>query len=165
MLVKTIKTSGIFDLFFLFITNNSSLMKLIFTIKSLGKKRPFLNKIDISIDIESDTNLRELLGKIVLQQVKEFNERKSSSNLIQFMNESTIKDNADTGSVKFNDQYNLTEADEVKAIETVLLAFEDGLIAFFLNDNQLENLDTSIQLNDDDNISIIRLSFLSGAIW
>ena len=140
-------------------------MKFIFTIKSLGKKRPFLNKIGIDLDIEFDTTLRFLLKELVLQQVNEFNERKNSSTLIQFMNESSIKEKAKAGNVKFNEQYNITKADEVKAIETVLLAFEDGLIAFFLNDNQLENLDTPIQLNDDDNISIIRLSFLSGAIW
>jgi hypothetical protein len=140
-------------------------MKLIFTIKSLGKKRPFLNKLEIDIDIEPNTNLKELLRKLVIQQVKEFNERKTSSTLIQFMSEDSIKEKAAAGNIKFNEQYNVTEANEEKAIETVLLAFEDGLIAFFLNDNQLENMDDIIQLDNEDNITIIKLSFLSGSIW
>ena len=140
-------------------------MKLAFTVKTLGKKRPALDAVLIDLDILSETTTQDLIKKIVEQQVAAFNARKESTNLIRILNEESIAEIAGSGSVKFNEQYNQENANTEKSTQTVLQAFEDGLIAFFLNNDQLEKLDESISLSDGDTITIIRLTFLAGRSW
>lgn len=140
-------------------------MKLSFTVKSLGKKRPLLDRIVIDLDLQPESSTQQLLEKIVAQQVEAYNLRKEDSNLIDFFQEETLDNNAKTGSVKFNEHYNRTVADKEKATSTVLQAFEDGLIAFFVNDRQLEDLNELVCLREDDAITILRLTFLAGSIW
>lgn len=140
-------------------------MKLSFTVKSLGKKKPVLNSIFIELDLKTESSTKELLEKLVEQQVNEFNSRKGVSNLIDFLQEGALQENAASGSVKFNEQYNETTADKEKAVLNVIQAFEDGLIALFVRDNQLEDLNETVSLNEEDSITIIRLTFLAGSYW
>lgn len=140
-------------------------MKLIFNIKSLGKKRPYLNKETIEIAIPSSTTVKELLKAIVIQQVNAFNARKDERNLISFVDEEKISNEIASGRITFNEQYNAKKANSEEAIETVHQAFEDGLIAIFINDDQFENIDQSIELKESDSITLIKLTFLSGGIW
>lgn len=140
-------------------------MKLAFSIKALGKKRPYIDKKEIELDIESSILMSDLLAKIVQQQVSAFNKRKEETTLLQVLSEKQIQHTAESGKVTFNEQYNLTKAEEEKAIETVWRAFEDGLIAFFINDIQQESMDEMITIQELDSIMIIRLTFLSGSIW
>ncbi len=140
-------------------------MHLSFTLKSLGKKKAFIKDVGIDIDIPANTSIKELLLKVVSQQVKAFNERKGDSNLLVYLNEDMLNQVSKTGSVKFNEQYNAIQADEEKAKEAVLLAFEDGLIALFINDNQMEDVNQTITLKENDSITFIRLTFLAGSIW
>lgn len=140
-------------------------MKFSFTVKSLGKKRAWFDHVAIELSVLSESTTQDLLGKIVEQQVDAFNLRKEDTNLIDFLKEETLEENAVSGSVKFNEQYNRTNADKAKAIEMVLQAFEDGLIAFFLNDHQLEEINEPISLSDGDAITLIKLTFLAGRSW
>ena len=140
-------------------------MQLSFTLKSLGKKKAFIKDVGINIDISTNTTIKELFLKVVSQQVEEFNKRKEKSNLLVYLNEGMLNQVGKTGSVKFNEQYNTALADEKKAKETVLLAFEDGLIALFINDHQMEDINQTITLKDNDSITFIRLTFLAGSIW
>ena len=140
-------------------------MQLSFALKSLGKKKAYINDVSIDIDISANTTVKELLLQIVSQQVKVFNQRKEAPNLLVYLNEKALSDTAETGQVKFNEQYNTTLTDEVKAKETVRMAFEDGLIALFINDEQLEDINQSILLKTNDSITLIRLTFLVGSIW
>ncbi len=140
-------------------------MQLSFTLKSLGKKKAHINNVNIDIDISSNTTVKELLLQVVSQQVKAFNKRKDDFNLLVYLREDILNKNAEGGHIKFNEQYNTTQADETKAKEAVLLAFEDGLIALFINDEQFEDVNQAISLNENDSITFIRFTFLAGSIW
>ncbi|MCU4173792.1 hypothetical protein [Carboxylicivirga sp. N1Y90] len=140
-------------------------MKLSFTLKSLGKKRAYINKVGLEIDISSKTCIRELLQQVVSQQVNTFNMRKEERNLLVYLNEDTVNHQAETGQIKFDERYNSTMADEEKAKTTVLMAFEDGLIALFINEKQFEDVNQAITLKENDSITFIRLTFLAGSIW
>lgn len=140
-------------------------MKLSFSVKSIGKKKAFIESVSIDLDLESNTTIKALLEKLIIHQVDEYNKRKEDPNLIYFLNESAIKEKSEDGNIKFNEQYNKKIAKQDKAIEIVFQAFEDGLIAFFLNGNQFENLNDSISINESDSVTIIKLSFLAGSIW
>jgi hypothetical protein len=141
-------------------------MQLSFTLKSLGKKKAYINNVSIDINIFANTTVKELLLQVVSQQVIAFNKRKEDSNLLVYLSEEDIFNKfGETGNVKFNEQYNPIQADEEKAKEAVLLAFEDGLIAFFINEEQFDDLNQSIILKENDSITLIRLTFLAGSIW
>jgi hypothetical protein len=141
-------------------------MNLLFTVKTLGKKRPYLRDIEIELDIPCNCKLSDFLTALVNQQVDAYNERQSDKTLISFIGEEKIEEQLSTsGNIKFNERYNQKLAEKDKAIETVLLAFEDGLIALFSEDKQYEDLNQKLDLKEGDSISIIRLTFLAGSIW
>ena len=52
-----------------------------------------------------------------------------------------------------------------KALDTAYLAFEDGLYCIFINDEQSEKLDDSLNLKDGDILTLIRLTMLAGRMW
>lgn len=142
-------------------------MLLKFSVKQLGKKRPFIDAK--SIEIEGQYNepclLKELLERIVRQQVVEFNEKRAEKSLFTFFQETEIAQEVETGKVRFKSIYNDTQADVSKAIETVWLAYQDGLIAVFIDDNQIEKLDNTVVLQESSLITFVRLTFLAGSSW
>lgn len=140
-------------------------MQLLFSIKSIGKKKAYIKDVSIDIDISTHTTVKEFLLKVVDHQVNAYTKRKEDSSLLVYLNEDMFKQVHTTGQVKFGDHYNTTPVDEVKAKEAVLLAFEDGLIALFINEERYENINDSISLAENDSITFIRLTFLAGRSW
>lgn len=142
-------------------------MKIHFSIKRLGKKRPFITRkaIDIAGNYNQPYALQTILIQIVTQQVAEFNQKREEKSLFTFFKEDAIAEEAETGKVKFGTIYNDEKAQLDKAIETVLLAFEDGLIAVFVNDEQVEDLSQVVTVTEDSLFSFVRLTFLAGRSW
>lgn len=142
-------------------------MNINFSVKQLGKKRSFINKIVIDLPLDSEpVILRQFLIALVTQQVNAFNARKEDKTLIAFLSEKQVANKLDaTGKVGFGDAYNDQKAEVERVIENVFQAVEDGLIAFFLDDNQVEDLNQEINLSESSHITIIRLTFLAGSYW
>lgn len=55
--------------------------------------------------------------------------------------------------------------DQKTAINTCLEAFEDGLIALFIDDNRYENLKDKIELTGNEVLTFIKLTMLAGRMW
>ena len=138
-------------------------MELLFTLKSLGKKQAYLKEAPIHIEITNDITLRQLLERIVTHQVEQFNKKIDSPELVSFLSEKSIRSKTTSGKVGFGDIYNTEKADVTKSIETVIQAYEDGLIAIFVNDQQIEALESIITIQERDTITIIRFTFLTGS--
>ncbi len=143
-------------------------MKLLFSVKQLGKKRPFIDAKSIEIN-ENIQTLKDLLTQVVIEQVQEFNQKiidnSKEKNLFQYFQEHELEHEATLGKVRFGAIYNDKQANQEKAVETVLLAFFDGLIAVFVDDNQIETLDTTLTLQENSRITFVRLTFLAGGLW
>lgn len=150
-------------------------MQIRFSVKQLTKKRPFINAQPLEIAGEYGTHydLKEFLTAIVTQQVGVFNQKiedntvanASHKNLFTFFEETELTAEAETGRVRFGAIYNDKKADLDKAIETVLLAFYDGLIVIFVDERQLEKLDDKVKFNENTVVTLVRLTFLSGSFW
>ena len=146
-------------------------MQIRFSVKQLTKKRPFINAQPLEIAGEYGTHyeLKEFLTAIVTQQVGVFNQKiednTNSKNLFTFFEETELTAEAETGKVRFGAIYNDKKADLDKAIETVLLAFYDGLIVIFVDERQLEKLDDKVKFNENTVVTLVRLTFLSGSFW
>jgi hypothetical protein len=119
----------------------------------------------IDIDISANPKLEELLRLLVKHQVDMYNSRKQNKNLLAFFDENPLDEWAQSGSVKFNEHYNKQQAEYDKSIDTVLQAFEDGLIAFFVDEEQIETLSQAINLDQTSSITIVKLTFLSGTFF
>lgn len=144
-------------------------MEIKVTVKQLGKKYPVLSeqKIDIRYD-DPNISLENLLKLIVQQQVETFNAK--SFELEDEDDPKTPADNylnilTDTGKIGFGSIYNLKKADVQKAQENAIQAFEDRMFAVFYNDEQLEDLTQTIDLNLQYTFTFIRLTFLAGSYW
>jgi glutamate-1-semialdehyde aminotransferase len=142
-------------------------MQLKLSVKQLGKKRPFIDAkiIEIEGEYHQTYSLKDILTQIIAQQVAEFNEKRAEKSLFTFFKETQIQEEAQVGRVKFGEMYNDTQADLQKAIETVLWAFEDGLIAVFRNDEQMNELQQAIIVDENTLFTFVRLTFLAGSIW
>ena len=146
-------------------------MQIRFSVKQLTKKRPFINAQPLEIAGEYGTyyDLKEVLMAIVTQQVGVFNQKiddnTNGKNLFTFFEETELQQEAETGKIRFGAIYNDKKADLDKAIETVLLAFYDGLIVIFIDERQLEKLDDKIRFNENTVVTLVRLTFLSGSFW
>ncbi|MZQ80693.1 hypothetical protein GQF01_00800 [Paenibacillus sp. 5J-6] len=139
-------------------------MRIYFTVKSVGKRKPFLTKKEYILSSAPST-LRELITEIVAHHVREYKERAEESQLIAFLSEEEISTKATQGKVGFGSKYDDRQANEEASIQTALLAFEDGLYRVFLHEEEVSELSSKIDFQDGDDITFIKFTMLSGRLW
>ncbi|MEO7976634.1 hypothetical protein [Flavobacterium sp.] len=144
-------------------------MNITISVRQLGKKQPLLQDKKIQIATGNPTiSTQNLIELVVDYQVQLFH-----ASSFEFEDEDKIhlpKENylpilTDTGKVGFGAIYNHNKVDLAKAQETALQAFEDGMYAIFYGDDQLENLNQEINLEENQPLTFIRLTFLAGSYW
>lgn len=139
-------------------------MRIYFTVKSVGKRKPFLTKKEYILS-SAPTTLRELITEIVAHHVREYNERAEESQLIAFLTEEEISTKVTQGKVGFGSKYDDRQASEEASIQTALLAFEDGLYRVFLREEEVSELSSKIDIQDEDDITFIKFTMLAGRLW
>lgn len=141
-------------------------MKIIVKVKQAGRKHALLDNKKIEIeDIGKTPFLKDFLNAVVKKQVAEYNQKSAEENLLPFLSKSEIAAQATSGKVGFGSIYNKNKADLLKAQETALQAFEDGMFSVFADEKEIRNLNEIIELNDSTAITFIRLTFLAGSYW
>lgn len=141
--------------------------------KSIGK-----NKRIKTVPLEYATvpsNVYELIEETVRIMVNDFIRR--AENKITPLSDEQISDLAEIGRVSFGIIYNDKMPDLNEAVATAILAYRDGLVAIFINDEivdvesadptptEEELRDHKLSLHEYDTISFIRLTMLSGRMW
>ena len=106
-----------------------------------------------------------MLVACVKDQVEAFNKKRLEVNVIGFLSPSEIQDQAESGKIGFGEINNKNLAQEQEAIDNVLLGFKDGLFVVFIDDEEITNLQTPLQLTSESVIAFIRMTFLVGAYW
>ena len=141
-------------------------MKIIVRAKQAGRKHALIENKPIEIDdIGKSPTLKIFLKAVVKQQVEEFNAKPTEKNLLPFLSKDEIEQKAEGGKIGFGSIYNENKANLKAAQETALQAFEDGMFAVFVNDNEIQKLDKVVSLDDETVITFIRLTFLAGSYW
>lgn len=139
-------------------------MKLYVTVKSLGKRKNVLTKIEIKLPVVPKT-LRELITEVIIMNVQELKDKQQSTQLIPFLTGSEIEARGENGKIGFGAVYNEQTPDVIKAVETALLAFEDGLYKVFIRDEENSHLESPLKLMEGDEIVFIRFTMLAGSLW
>lgn len=139
-------------------------MKINIQMKTAGKRRPILEHVPYEINDTAKT-LRELLTELVNIEVERYNAKGVDVQLIPFLSEEELKEQATVGKVGFGRIYSDKKADADKAVENAIQCFEDGMVRVFCGERELTELDGETGLKEGDELTFIRLTFLTGRMW
>jgi hypothetical protein len=140
-------------------------MKIFVTMKSLAKRKDYLTSKEIHLE-SSPTTFRELLTELVSIQVQEFNATtQTETNLVSFLTNEEIEQQVHAGKVGFGTKYSDQKADLQTAARVAIQAFEDGLYRVFINEKESLDLDKPLDLQEDDQLTFIKLTLLAGRMW
>lgn len=134
-------------------------------IRQLGKKRNIISAVPFELPAQPVT-VCDLIASVVQVCVTAYNERVRKGEMgIRPMTEESLSDMETIGKLAFGVNYGGKEADEAVAIANALQGFEDGLYRIFLGQMELTALDESLDLTEQDALTFIRLTMLSGSIF
>ena len=144
-------------------------MKVNINIKQMGKKGRRIKPVPFEYD-RCPATAEELIEDTVRIMVKAFIEKKKMSvetYVPEALSEETMNSMAEIGKIAFGYIYNENDPDEDKAVATALLAYEDGMVRFFINGEDIEfkKEGTPISLSEGDEVTFVRLAMLAGRIW
>lgn len=141
--------------------------------KSIGRNKK-IKTVPLEYQ-DAPADVYALIEETVRMMVSEFTERMKRSETP--LSEEQIRDLAEIGRVSFGIVYNDKAPDVEAAVKTAILAYRDGLVAIFLNDELIEVPSeqpmpteeelrrTKIELKEGDRLSFVRLTMLAGRIW
>ena len=134
-------------------------------IRQLGKKRNTINAVPFVLPKQPNT-VRDLITSVVMVCVAAYNERvRKGETVIRPMTQESLSDMEMIGKLAFGVNYGGKEANEAKAVTTALQGFKDGLYRAFLDETELVDLDAPLMIRENDTITFIRLTMLTGSIW
>ena len=139
-------------------------MKLKTEVKQAGKKENRIVHAELILDRVPET-VRELIVSAVKATRNAFLYKKAQAPEMLVLSREEIENRAASGKIGFDFIYNEKEGNEADAIETALQAFEDGLVAIFIDDKRYEDLNAPLNLTGDETLCFIKLAMLAGRMW
>ena len=137
-------------------------MKIIVNVKGLSRKK-VIHQEELELKDKISTT-KDLITELVKINVEKFNKKIDDKNILSIMTNEYIAEAARAGKIG-DEVHGDKKANLEKALDTAYLAFEDGLYCIFINDEQTEKLDDSLNLKDGDILTLIRLTMLAGRMW
>lgn len=137
-------------------------MKIIINVKGLSRKK-VIHQEEVELKNKISTT-KDLITKLVKINVEKFNKKIDERDILSIMTNENIAKAARIGKIG-DEVHGDKKANLEKALDTAYLAFEDGLYCIFINDEQTEKLDDSLNLKDGDILTLIRLTMLAGRMW
>lgn len=143
---------------------------MLITGKSLGRRKPLFADWSIPLppewrddDGDGGLTLRDLIERIVRDEVKAFRQRQHDRQFLRALTAREIAAAAEKGKVQMGEsEVGLQDVDEDQAVGTALQAFEDGMYLVVIDEVEQTHLEQPIFLTSDSRITFIRLTLLSG---
>lgn len=137
-------------------------MEILVNMKQLGAKRDKIKAVPFQIAGQPDT-VRALIAAAVHTCVEAY--RACGAAGEQPLTSEQLAQMEEIGKIAFGFHYNDAQIDEDKAVGDALLAYGDGLVRIFIGTEQLGGLDDAIRLQEHDEVTFLRLTFLAGRMW
>ena len=137
-------------------------MKIIINVKGLSRKK-VIHQEEVEL-INKVSTTKDLITELVKINVEKFNKKIDDKDILSIMTNEYIAEAARSGKIG-DEVHGDKKANLEKALDTAYLAFEDSLYCIFINDEQTEKLDDSLNLKDGDILTFIRLTMLAGRMW
>lgn len=71
----------------------------------------------------------------------------------------------EAGKISFGVNYNGQKQELRKAAENALQSYEDGIYSGFVNDEELGEINSKVNLKENDVLTFVRLTMLAGRMW
>lgn len=139
-------------------------VKVYVSVKQAGKRKEYITKRELVL-AGTPSSLRELLTEIVLINVDDYNKKAVEPWFMKYLSTEETENQVRTGKVGFGERKSDIQADLQKAIETAILAFEDGIYRVFNGENEVPSLDETLSLTEGDVLTFIRFTILAGRMW
>jgi len=135
--------------------------------RAMGKRKPLVPDWQIPWPPEEEggeaLTLRELITRIVHNEVQAFEKRQEERKLVRILTERDIEAGLEKGRVDSGGRDLHKKVDHDEAVGTALQAFEDGLYLVFLDEEEQRDLDKQVFLRPDSKLTFVRLTMLAGA--
>ncbi|MEM7802196.1 MAG: hypothetical protein AAF633_23590 [Chloroflexota bacterium] len=134
----------------------------------LGLKKPLIPQRQIDLPDDwfgrggENVTLRQLLTRIVHEEVDAFHARQADLQLFRVLSAEQIEEGIAQGRIDPAAKENRQSVQADAAVRTALQAFEDGLYFVFIDDDQKESLDETVHLAANSTLKFIRLVALAG---
>lgn len=105
--------------------------------------------------------LRQLIARIVTEEVLAFNERQETRQLAHALSLHEITRAAAKGKIDMGGRP-ATKADAGESVRIALQAFEDGMYLVFVDGEQVTSLDAPVLVHAESRLRFVRLVMLAG---
>ena len=139
-------------------------MRLFVNVKALGKLRASVEQVPFDIDGRPE-DVRGLIIEVVAACVAQFEKRAVQGEVLAAMTADEIADRAMSGKIAFGELTGESNVQLQQAQQNALQCFEDGIYRIFLDGQPLEELDQKIELNEQSQLTFVRLTMLAGRLW
>lgn len=139
-------------------------MDIYVRVKAIGKRKDILAPTPYAIP-DGICSLRQLLTAVVQKEVAQYNSKETEAQLIPFLTQQELDNQAKIGKVSFGTIYSDKKADPDKAVANAIQCWEDGLVRVFMNEEELTDLDAPLTIEAQSVLTFIRLTFLAGSMW
>jgi len=139
-------------------------MQVYVRVKTLGKRKDVMPPKPYELP-EGIGSLRELLTAFIEAEVERYNGKGPEAPLLSCLTAEEIEAQSEVGKVSFGRLWADKKADKARAVQTVLLAFADGLVRVLMNETELTALDAPLIVPEGAVFTFIRLTFLAGRMW
>ncbi len=130
-------------------------MKIKVSLKSIAKTRG-IQYVDYNI-LDNLATLRDLIKNLCDIEIDKYENKE-----FKILSQEDISNMVNQGKISFGFKYREDIIDRKKAYENAFLSFKDGLYRVFINDEEVENLETNINLKENDTLTLIRLTMITG---
>lgn len=132
-------------------------------ISRLDRRRPAVSPVPMEIDGSPDTAAD--LITLCVRACAARQRRRTDARGETVLSQDQIDDLAVMGKIAFGADPNGTPADESAAVANALQSYEDGLFRVFVNGKALGGLSEPVSLSENDTLTFLRLTMLSGPGW
>ncbi|MGN0691229.1 MAG: hypothetical protein ACI4K7_02655 [Oscillospiraceae bacterium] len=139
-------------------------MNIKVNLKQLGSKKDKLKETDFYLEKVPHT-VGELITESVRTCAEAYNMRVRSGERAEPLSEEEISAMSEIGKVAFGINYGGKEADIPEAVENALQSYRDGLFCIFIGEERTGELDEKISLDENNIVTFIKLTMLTGRLW
>jgi hypothetical protein len=135
--------------------------------RAVGKRKPLVPDWQVpwppqEYDSSEPLTLRQLITRIVHQEVEVFKQRQEMGKIVRILTERQIEESLAKGRVGSGGRDLHQTVNPEEAVAAALQAFEDGLYLVILDGAEQRELDREIFLQSDSHLVFVRLVMLAG---
>lgn len=134
----------------------------------LGRRKALIPEwsVPVSHDFgdegDGGLTLRELIERVVREQVRAFEQRQEARKFVRALTEGEIAEGRTLGKIDPGERDLQQEVDADEAVANALQAFEDGLYIVLIDEMEQKNLDDQVWIHAGSRMVFLRLTFLAG---